>query len=48
MLDPVALPWSAVGQADRQYSGLWNVQHTGERYDPGFLDLMAARVQALR
>ncbi len=28
-------------------SGLWNVQHTGERYDPGFLDLMAARVHAL-
>ena len=30
-----------------QYSGLWNVQHTKGRYDPGFLDLMAAGVQAL-
>ena len=28
-------------------SGLWNVQHTKEGYDPGFLDRMAARVQAL-
>jgi hypothetical protein len=28
-------------------SGLWNVQLTEGRYEPGFLDLMAARVQAL-
>lgn len=29
-------------------SGLWNVQLINERYDPGFLDLMAARVHARR
>ncbi|MGA2828964.1 MAG: hypothetical protein ABSF03_22950 [Streptosporangiaceae bacterium] len=29
-------------------SGLWNVQLINEPYDPGFLDLMAARVQAHR
>ena len=31
-----------------QESGLWNVQLTKRRYDPGFLDLMAARVHAHR
>lgn len=27
-------------------SGLWNVHHTNEPYDPGFLGLMRARVQS--
>lgn len=27
-------------------SGLWNVQHTNEPYDPGFLDLMEERLHA--
>jgi len=26
-------------------SGLWNVQHTNEPYDPGFLDLMKERLR---
>jgi hypothetical protein len=47
-VDPPSPGW--VGQhafkTEIRDSGLWNVQLTKGRYDPGLLDLMAARVHA--
>ena len=49
-LDPASPGWLGryAFRTEIRDSGLWNVQHTYGGYDPGFLDLMAARVHALR
>lgn len=49
-VDPPSAGWLGryAFKTEIQDSGLWNVQHTKEGYVPGFLDLMAARVHALR
>jgi hypothetical protein len=49
-VDPPSADWLGryALKAEIGDSGLWNVHHTCGRYDPGFLDLMAARVHALK
>ena len=45
-LDPPSLSWLGL-HADRKsirHSGLWNVNHVAESYDPGFLDLLESLV----
>ena len=47
-LDPRTDEWLGRHSRSREIgqSGLWNVNHVGETYDPAFLDVLAAAVEA--